>query len=458
MSRSRNVVTLWSSFWQIFRLTFVIFFLYLMGDVFFRWDGYRYYASFYEFLPGLALITILWSITALFTATLIWIVIWTSEWICLRIGLKIERDHALLFVIAFILLGAIVWIIKRKILISGLTLQEKSIVLLCVTFISILITWISHNKIKFWMRAIQERITPLLWLFVIWIILSVPVLGYHACVKQADSNILQKPPQLIADQKQPNIILVTFDTLTTEDMSTYGYQRPTTPFVSEWAKNAYLFTGLKAESNLTKPTTASLMTGKRLWTHQVYHNIEGSNKPIRSRTENMALVLKENGYYTMAFVVNSFASVNSLDIAGSFDVAHTPVSFTQRSSLNGWMEDILYQLFSEKIPMYNWIIKEDFAFFGLINMLSAKLTNTEAPCVRIDVAFNKKTGGGEEATDGKVHRGIQSSDSEANDVSWCRISARVKPRDRSNYQYIVYLEETKKSQGGSNAWEENESR
>ncbi|NIR07741.1 MAG: sulfatase-like hydrolase/transferase, partial [Candidatus Aminicenantes bacterium] len=76
----------------------------------------------------------------------------------------------------------------------------------------------------------------------------------------------------------PNIILVTFDTLTARDMSVYGYGMPTTPFISKWAKTASLFTKLEAEGNITTPTTASLMTGKRLWTHQTYH-VENASKP-----------------------------------------------------------------------------------------------------------------------------------------------------------------------------------
>ncbi len=61
------------SYWMVFRLIFILFFLHLMGDVFYRWDGFSYYASFSEFLPSVALITILWSIVAVFTAVLVWL-------------------------------------------------------------------------------------------------------------------------------------------------------------------------------------------------------------------------------------------------------------------------------------------------------------------------------------------------------------------------------------------------
>ena len=41
-----------ASLFKIFRLVFVLFSLYLLSDVFFRWDGFRHYASFSEFVPA----------------------------------------------------------------------------------------------------------------------------------------------------------------------------------------------------------------------------------------------------------------------------------------------------------------------------------------------------------------------------------------------------------------------
>jgi hypothetical protein len=63
-----------------------MFSLYLMGDAFYRWDGFRYYASFSEFLPSVALITVLWSIVAVFTAILLWLLVSVVEWLKMDIG------------------------------------------------------------------------------------------------------------------------------------------------------------------------------------------------------------------------------------------------------------------------------------------------------------------------------------------------------------------------------------
>ncbi len=84
-SYQERIIAIRSFYWQTFRLIFVIFSLHLMGDAFYRWDGFSYYASFYEFLPSVALVTILWSIVAAITTVLLCLSLRVLEWLYLRI-------------------------------------------------------------------------------------------------------------------------------------------------------------------------------------------------------------------------------------------------------------------------------------------------------------------------------------------------------------------------------------
>ncbi len=346
------------TYWQIFRLIFVLFFLYLMRDAFYRWDGVRYYASFTEFLPGVALITIFWTMMSAFTAVLILFFLKAFHWVFHHMEWKVKIEHLSGFLCIFLVLGAVVWVGKRYMWTDVQTsLQIKLTVFLCVAILSVLLTWLLRNKLDRWIDVLQERITPLVWIFGIWFILSVPLVVYHTWIKQTDDIISQKRSHLaIPGARRPNIILVTFDVLTTRDMSVYGYYRPTTPFITGWAKKASLFTGLRAESNFTTPAIASIMTGKRVWTHQTYH-LEGS-KPVRGSTENLPLMLKKNNYYTIALVANSAASVRVLGIADSFDIAphvaefnNTPSLFVERF---GVVDTLLFRLFGDRIRKYDW--------------------------------------------------------------------------------------------------------
>ncbi|MBI5194686.1 MAG: sulfatase-like hydrolase/transferase [Nitrospirae bacterium] len=362
------------SYWKLFRIIFVIFSLILMGDVFFRWDGFRFYASFSEFLPSIALITILWGVIASFTAFFIWVCLRVLEWFFLRAKWKINTEYLLFFISVLGLLLVIIWTAKLLLFQQKTTLQLKMAVLFCTVLISIFLTRLSRNKLS----AVHELITPLVLLFGIWLVLSFPLVIYHTWLKEKH-NVISKEmrPDSNIYKKQPNIILVTFDALTARNMSVYGYYKETTPFISEWAKTAALFKKTEAESNHTTSTTASLMTGKRLWTHQTYH-VDGS-QPLRSTTENLPRLLKNRGYFNMAFIQNTNASVELFGMSESFDAAPLPTEFEKPASLYEFINKFLYQTFGNKIRLHDWLVKKDFILYKLLMTISRDYSKTTAP-------------------------------------------------------------------------------
>ncbi len=377
-----------TSYWKIFRLVFVIFSLYLLGDAFYRWDGFRYYASFLEFIPAVALVLILWSMLAAVAAFLIWL-----AYIAVKLSLKpvkagIVPEHFLLFICISILTGMILWVVKALTLKYLFILIEwKLYIILPAAGAAILVSWLLRNRAVQWLDIIQQRITPLLWLFGFLAVAALPVVTYHTWIKpQSETLFRGKAAETEAGVNRPNIILVTFDSMTARDMSVYGYGRPTTPFLSKWtAESAYLFTDVKAESYITTPTTASLMTGKRLWTHQTYQ-IAGSSRPVKSNTESLPLELKKRGYYNMAFIVNPFASVRKLGVSGAFDIAPVETGFSKQATLFGKVDDLLYSVFGDRIRLYDWIVQRDFIFFKILKNLTQNFSKTTAPPEK---AFNK---------------------------------------------------------------------
>ncbi len=362
------------SFWRIFRVIFVIFSLILMGDVFFRWDGFRFYASFLEFLPSVALITILWGLLSLTAAFLIWVFLKILEWFSLRIKWNINTEYLVFFMSVLGLLLVIIWTAKLLFFQQKTTLQLKIMVLFCTVLLSIFLTRLSRNKLT----AVHEMITPLVFLFGVWLTLSFPLVIYHAWLKEKNNAV---PQEISTDSKtykrQPNIILVTFDALTARDMSAYGYHKETTPFISEWAKTASLFQKTEAESNHTTATTASLMTGKRLWTHQTYH-VDGS-RPIRNSSESLPSLLKNSGYFNMAFIQNTNASVGLFGMAGNFDIAPLPTEFERPASLYEFTNKLLFQTFGNKIKLHDWLIKKDFILYKPLMTISRDYSKTTVP-------------------------------------------------------------------------------
>lgn len=374
--------------WGVFRPTFVAFSLYLTRDAFYRWDGFSYYASFNEFLPAVGLALILWSFVAVLAAVLLWLSFSILNLTFRIIGLKIESEHLLWYMGFFMLFGAFAW--KWKTIIVSYvkttlhmqtTLQIMLVVCLCISIVSIFTVWLFRDKAKQWTGIIMQRITPLVWLYCILVILAVPLV---ACYTWSDEPItvsqkITRNPSM--DKNRPNIILVTFDSLAARHMSAYGYRRETTPFINRWSENAVVFVKAEASSNFTTSAAASLMTGKRVWTHQSYHN-EGM-KPVRSSTESLPRVLKDNGYFNVALVANPSASVRVLGISDSFDIAPLASEFGESASLFGWkfgiIDKMLYRVFGDKIRLHDWILKNDFILSKFINLISRNVSRTEVP-------------------------------------------------------------------------------
>ncbi|MBM3319196.1 MAG: sulfatase-like hydrolase/transferase [Candidatus Eisenbacteria bacterium] len=49
---------------------------------------------------------------------------------------------------------------------------------------------------------------------------------------------------------RPNILVVLWDTVRADRLGLYGFAKPTTPFLDEWAKDARVFLGLRLSSQL----------------------------------------------------------------------------------------------------------------------------------------------------------------------------------------------------------------
>jgi arylsulfatase A-like enzyme len=301
--------------------------------------------------------------------------------------LRVRVEHLLMLTVAFIVIGASVWKYKHVILSNkGSTTEMRIAVFAVVSGISLLLTWLFRSKSEAWINAVQNRITPLVWIFGTVVVLSVSLVAYKTLAPDNRSANIQKPvPAFTDNQERPNIILLTFDTLTTENMSLYGYDRTTDPFIREWSKTASVFKRVKAGSNWTTPSLASLFTGKRVWTHQAFH-LQGS-KAVKGDIENLAFILKNSGYYNMAFVANPRASVQTLGINNSFHYAPLPSEFTAPASFLTFLDKALLQFFGDKIRLYDWIVKEDFILDRILRGVSGDISKTVVPPEKVFKSF-----------------------------------------------------------------------
>ncbi len=90
------------------------------------------------------------------------------------------------------------------------------------------------------------------------------------------------------------------DALAARHLSTYGYSRPTAPALDRLANDGIVFTHAVAASCWTRPTIASLMTGRPVSDHRV----EDRTTQLGAELTTLAEVFHGAGRPTAAFVAN----------------------------------------------------------------------------------------------------------------------------------------------------------
>lgn len=93
---------------------------------------------------------------------------------------------------------------------------------------------------------------------------------------------------------KPHIVFITLDNVRIHNMSLYGYYRPTTPFLKEFADESYVFRNMMTNSTETITTMPAIVTG-RYSSKKFPNNASFFEKSLPS-------VLQKNGYEKVCFL------------------------------------------------------------------------------------------------------------------------------------------------------------
>jgi arylsulfatase A-like enzyme len=116
---------------------------------------------------------------------------------------------------------------------------------------------------------------------------------------------IETSPPIAATSERPNIVLLTIDALSAPHMSVYGYARPTTPQLLQFARGAMVFDRAYANGNFTTPGIATILTGTLPWTHRA---LQLPVWPLAStRQTSLPAVLERAGYRTGYVSTNAIA-------------------------------------------------------------------------------------------------------------------------------------------------------
>ncbi|MGA9566924.1 MAG: sulfatase [Candidatus Korobacteraceae bacterium] len=128
---------------------------------------------------------------------------------------------------------------------------------------------------------------------------------------------------LVPQQRNSNLLLITFDALSAEDMSLYGYGLPTTPNIDAFAARSSVFTNFYSAATFTTPSVAAMMTGMYPSESGVYH-LQGQLRGNKL-DKSLPRAMRTAGYATGAFVSNPFAYYFGQGLEDGYDFLPEPV-------------------------------------------------------------------------------------------------------------------------------------
>ncbi len=120
-----------------------------------------------------------------------------------------------------------------------------------------------------------------------------------------------QPPDLralLGLESQPDIVLMSIDTLRADHLGCYGYGRDTSPNLDRFADEAVLFEHALSQAPVTAPSHMSLFTGLTPAVHRVYnHSDKYPNTALAPQIPTLAELLRAHGY--LAFGIHGGGNV-----------------------------------------------------------------------------------------------------------------------------------------------------
>ena len=153
----------------------------------------------------------------------------------------------------------------------------------------------------------------------------------------------------------PDVIFIVFDTLRVDRLGCYGYDRPTSPNIDAFARNAVRFTKAISPAVWTPPAHASMFTG--LCCSQ--HGVSWAWTWLEDRFQTMAEILSDRRHETMALSNNPYVSRGTNLVQGFQRFADpTRLTYTTRGCLHLFLRQALAKGGPMGSPLGRWFLSE----------------------------------------------------------------------------------------------------
>ena len=132
----------------------------------------------------------------------------------------------------------------------------------------------------------------------------------------------------------PNVVFIVLDTVRAKSLGLYGYDRPTSPALDQFAAKGLVFDRAYATAPWTLPSHSSMFTGRL--PHELFQSFF---ETLGAKYPTVAEILSRRGYLTAAFVANNFYGGAEYGLGRGFqhydDWEKTPFTVFARTSVGG---------------------------------------------------------------------------------------------------------------------------
>jgi len=127
------------------------------------------------------------------------------------------------------------------------------------------------------------------------------------------------------DRPPPNVLIVLWDTVRADHLTPYGYDKPTTPYLGQWAENhGVVFENALSPAMWTVPSHASMFTGLMASSHGAGYDWRW----LDHHHTTFAEWFQQNGWATYAFSANPNLSTGRVNLLQGFE--HADLSWARQ--------------------------------------------------------------------------------------------------------------------------------
>lgn len=127
------------------------------------------------------------------------------------------------------------------------------------------------------------------------------------------------------NKQRPNILLISIDSLRADHLSLYGYEKETSPHLTDLSFDGVVFENAFAAANWTGASLSSILTGL----YPTVHGYTNQHYYLDKGQDSIAAILKNHGYSTICFSNNMYLSDKTGLHVGFDDFLYRGVSIGQ---------------------------------------------------------------------------------------------------------------------------------